>query len=44
MPLWAHVLTKTSLIVAAVILATFFYQPTLDVYTGWANHIMGVSR
>lgn len=32
------------MVIAAMILATFFYQPTLDVYMGWADHIMGVTR
>jgi hypothetical protein len=29
---------------AAMLLATFFWPPTLEIYLGWADHIMGVTR
>ena len=41
MPRWARVFANTSIVVAALLLATFFSQPTLDWHTcHWAAPVM----
>lgn len=37
-------LAYTALVVDAMILATFFYPPTLEIYMGWIDHMLGVVR